>query len=221
MTVATACSSSAKVFAQAERLIRARSRRRGRRRRRRYAVRQRAVRLQLAGAGRRPSLAGRSTSDRRGINLGEAAGFALLERDAETGPWLLGYGESSDAHHMSTPHPEGLGARAALHDALESRAARRRRASTTSICTARRARRTTKSKRASSRTCFRPRTFASSTKGWTGSHARRGGHRRSGDQPARARARLAAGHAQHRRRSIRPAARRSAATTSGGARSAR
>ena len=31
---------------------------------------------------------------------------------------LLGYGESSDAHHMSTPHPEGLGAERALDDAL-------------------------------------------------------------------------------------------------------
>jgi 3-oxoacyl-[acyl-carrier-protein] synthase-1 len=31
---------------------------------------------------------------------------------------LLGYGESSDAHHMSTPHPDGLGAERALDDAL-------------------------------------------------------------------------------------------------------
>ena len=57
-------------------------------------------------------------ADRRGINLGEASGFALLEREAPDGAWLLGYGESSDAHHMSTPHPDGLGARAALKDAL-------------------------------------------------------------------------------------------------------
>jgi 3-oxoacyl-[acyl-carrier-protein] synthase-1 len=56
--------------------------------------------------------------ERRGINLGEAAGFALLERDAGAGPWLIGYGESNDAHHMSTPHPEGIGARTALADAL-------------------------------------------------------------------------------------------------------
>jgi len=41
----------------------------------------------------------------------------LLERG--TGPLaLLGYGEASDAHHMSTPHPEGLGAEHALDDAL-------------------------------------------------------------------------------------------------------
>jgi 3-oxoacyl-[acyl-carrier-protein] synthase-1 len=56
-------------------------------------------------------------AERNGISLGEAAGFALLER----GPGrleLLGYGEASDAHHMSTPHPEGLGAERALDDAL-------------------------------------------------------------------------------------------------------
>ena len=32
---------------------------------------------------------------------------------------LLGYGESADAHHMSTPHPEGLGAALAMRAALE------------------------------------------------------------------------------------------------------
>ncbi|HET9445711.1 MAG TPA: beta-ketoacyl-ACP synthase II, partial [Steroidobacteraceae bacterium] len=57
--------------------------------------------------------------ERRGISLGEAAGFALLEREAPANTWLLGYGESSDAHHMSTPHPEGRGARLALQAALE------------------------------------------------------------------------------------------------------
>ena len=56
---------------------------------------------------------------RRGISIGEAAGFALVERTAsETAPKLIGWGESSDAHHMSTPHPEGLGARLALEGAL-------------------------------------------------------------------------------------------------------
>jgi 3-oxoacyl-[acyl-carrier-protein] synthase I len=54
---------------------------------------------------------------RKGISLGEAAGFALLEKEGR-GPRLLGYGESSDAHHMSSPHPDGLGARNAIQDAL-------------------------------------------------------------------------------------------------------
>ena len=33
---------------------------------------------------------------------------------------LLGVGESSDAHHMSSPHPDGLGARMAMQQALQS-----------------------------------------------------------------------------------------------------
>jgi 3-oxoacyl-[acyl-carrier-protein] synthase-1 len=115
-TVSTACSSSAKAFADAERLIR----------------------LGLADAaivGGCDTLCGSVLfgfnslelvspepcrpfdAARRGISLGEAAGFALLERG--DGPLqLLGYGESSDAHHMSTPHPDGLGAERALDDAL-------------------------------------------------------------------------------------------------------
>jgi 3-oxoacyl-[acyl-carrier-protein] synthase-1 len=117
VTVATACSSSAKVFAQAERLIR-------------------TGMADAAVIGGVDSLCGSVLFgfnslelvssepcrpfdvERRGINLGEAAGFALLEKQAVRGPWLLGYGESNDAHHMSTPHPEGLGARIALNEAL-------------------------------------------------------------------------------------------------------
>jgi 3-oxoacyl-[acyl-carrier-protein] synthase I len=60
--------------------------------------------------------------DRDGISISEAAAFALLERqpspDSPDAPWLLGVGESSDAHHMSSPHPEGVGARAAMLHAL-------------------------------------------------------------------------------------------------------
>ena len=55
---------------------------------------------------------------RNGISLGEAAGYVLLERSGEAQAWFLGYGESSDAHHMSSPHPHGLGARLAIQDAL-------------------------------------------------------------------------------------------------------
>ena len=60
--------------------------------------------------------------ERDGISIGEAAGFALLEKaDGAIGNdqlALLGVGESCDAYHMSTPHPEGLGARMAIQGAL-------------------------------------------------------------------------------------------------------
>jgi 3-oxoacyl-[acyl-carrier-protein] synthase-1 len=67
---------------------------------------------------------------RSGISIGEAAAFALLERapdasdaDAQVADdaiLLAGIGESSDAYHMSSPHPEGLGARLAMEQALVS-----------------------------------------------------------------------------------------------------
>ncbi|MGJ4731184.1 beta-ketoacyl-[acyl-carrier-protein] synthase family protein [Luteimonas sp. SDU101] len=119
VTVATACSSSAKVFAQAARLIDA------------------GV-VDAALVGGVDTLCGsvlfgfnalglvsqepcRPFDARRdGLSLGEAGGFALLERAApgDGGLQLRGYGESSDAHHMSAPHPEGLGATFAMRDAL-------------------------------------------------------------------------------------------------------
>jgi len=117
VTVATACSSSAKVFPQAERLIR-------------LGLADAAIvggvdtlcysvlfgfnALELLS----PEPCRPFDLARRGLSLGEAAGFALLERNGN-GPRLLGYGESSDAHHMSSPHPDGLGARNAIHDAFE------------------------------------------------------------------------------------------------------
>ncbi|MEE9606812.1 MAG: beta-ketoacyl synthase N-terminal-like domain-containing protein, partial [Myxococcota bacterium] len=55
--------------------------------------------------------------ERRGINIGEGAAFALVERDGG-GPRLLGAGESADAHHMTTPDPEGRGAQRAMEAAL-------------------------------------------------------------------------------------------------------
>jgi len=61
-------------------------------------------------------------ADRKGISIGEAAAFILLERPtAHTSAdsvLLKGVGESSDAHHMSSPHPEGLGAKLAIEGAL-------------------------------------------------------------------------------------------------------
>jgi len=56
---------------------------------------------------------------RNGLSIGEAAAFALVEREsAAPQGWLLGIGESNDGHHMSTPHPEGAGAIAAMRAAL-------------------------------------------------------------------------------------------------------
>lgn len=61
---------------------------------------------------------------RDGISLSEGAGFVLLEQPdrapSTARVYLLGVGESSDAHHMSTPHPQGLGARMAMERALAS-----------------------------------------------------------------------------------------------------
>jgi len=61
-------------------------------------------------------------TQRNGISIGEAAAFALLEHPREhlnaDAVLLLGIGESSDAYHMSSPHPDGLGARMAMQDAL-------------------------------------------------------------------------------------------------------
>jgi 3-oxoacyl-[acyl-carrier-protein] synthase-1 len=60
--------------------------------------------------------------DRPGMNVGEAAAYLLLEREPHGSDaphaWLRGVGETSDAYHMSSPDPEGLGARRAMEAAL-------------------------------------------------------------------------------------------------------
>lgn len=121
MTINTACSSSAKVFATAARWLRAG-----------------IVDAVLVGGADALCLSVLHgfhslqllsqapcrpfDHNRDGINLGEAAGFALLARAASvqqhSGVQLSGYGESSDAHHMSHPHPTGAGARLAIEQAL-------------------------------------------------------------------------------------------------------
>lgn len=59
--------------------------------------------------------------DRQGISIGEAAGFALLTKDTTgTGIRLSGAGESCDAYHMSSAHPEGLGASLSMQRALDA-----------------------------------------------------------------------------------------------------
>jgi 3-oxoacyl-[acyl-carrier-protein] synthase-1 len=118
-TVSTACSSSAKVFASAARWLEA-------------GVADVVVvggvdtlclsviygfhALQLVS----PDVCQPFDRHRQGISLGEAAGFVLLTRDAtEAGQIALtGYGESLDAYHMSSAHPEGLGARLAMEAAV-------------------------------------------------------------------------------------------------------
>ena len=115
-TVSTACSSSAKAFAQAERWLRL----------------QLVDAVVVAGVDAlcgsvlygfaalqllSPEPCQPFAAQRRGISVGEAAGFCLLERGAAD-LQLRGHGESNDAHHMSTPHPQGLGAESALDAAL-------------------------------------------------------------------------------------------------------
>lgn len=55
--------------------------------------------------------------NRNGINIGEGAALFLMTRD-ESEFAFLGAGETSDAYHMSAPHPEGIGAEAAMRAAL-------------------------------------------------------------------------------------------------------
>jgi 3-oxoacyl-[acyl-carrier-protein] synthase-1 len=62
--------------------------------------------------------------DRRrdGINIGESCGYAIVAREGfvdDADFALLGYGESADAYHMSHPHPEGKGALLAMTQALQ------------------------------------------------------------------------------------------------------
>lgn len=59
------------------------------------------------------------SANRKGINIGEGAAFMLLSaRKNDSGLALLGAGDSSDAHHLSAPHPEGKGAIEAMSRAL-------------------------------------------------------------------------------------------------------
>lgn len=62
------------------------------------------------------------SAHRSGVNLGEGAAVFVLSREPlfEGALPLLGYGASSDAYHMSAPHPEGLGASLAIERALAS-----------------------------------------------------------------------------------------------------
>ena len=57
------------------------------------------------------------STNRDGLNLGEGAALFLVTRDGG-GIQLLGVGETSEAHHISSPDPEGGGAAASMREAL-------------------------------------------------------------------------------------------------------
>lgn len=64
--------------------------------------------------------------DRDGFVLGDGAGMIVLEeyehakaRGAKIYGELIGFGMSADAYHITSPDPEGLGAAAAMNQALE------------------------------------------------------------------------------------------------------
>ena len=115
-TVATACSSSAKVFASGRRLIA-------------NGLADAVIvggvdtlcRMTLSGFGSLEALSkGRCNPfsvHRDGITIGEGAAVFLLERGVDP-IRLLGIGETSDAHHATAPDPEGNGAREAMLQAL-------------------------------------------------------------------------------------------------------
>jgi 3-oxoacyl-[acyl-carrier-protein] synthase I len=111
--VSTACTSSAKALASARRLIRAGTC---------DAVLVVGVDAicettlrgfhalgVLSSQAARPFCAARD-----GIHIGEGAALLLLARDGEAPAYISAVGESSDAHSMSAPHPEGLGASEAI-----------------------------------------------------------------------------------------------------------
>ncbi len=115
--VSTACSSSGKVFGSARRLIAAGVA---------DAVLVGGVdslcRTTLCGfAGLSvlsPEACRPFSRERQGMNIGEGGALLLLERQGDARALVLGVGESCDGHHMSSPHPEGLGARLAMQGAL-------------------------------------------------------------------------------------------------------
>lgn len=58
------------------------------------------------------------SGERDGINIGEGGALLIIERTGDGRGVLEAVGESSDAYHISAPHPEGLGAQLAMKRAL-------------------------------------------------------------------------------------------------------
>src|SRR5471030_1814822 len=115
-TLSTACSSSARAIISGQRLIAS-----GMADVALVGGADSLCRMAINGFNSLDSLsAGRCTpfaKDRDGINIGEASALLLLTREP-AGVALLGFGESSDAWHMSAPHPQGEGAERAMRMAL-------------------------------------------------------------------------------------------------------
>lgn len=116
-TIATACSSSAKVFAVARRLVR-------------IGLVDAAIvggadslcRMTPSGFAALGAVSATAANpfsrNRDGITIGEAAAVFLLEKEAGE-IVFMGIGEASDAHHISAPDPQGLGAEEAMRAALQ------------------------------------------------------------------------------------------------------
>ena len=182
--------------------------RRRRRRRRRFAVPDDAVRLPFAGTACRASRAARSMSTATASRSAKAPASRCSNGDRHgrrTRSRCSGVGESSDAYHMSTPHPEGLGARLAMERALRVGGPRRLPTSTTSICTVPATpHATTPPKTAPYTSCSAPIRRAARPRATTGHTLGAAGSHRSGHLDARDRAGL---HARRRaRRGRRPGA---------------
>lgn len=117
-SISTACSSSAKAFASAQRLLNSDLA---------DVVLVGGVDtlcpLTLNGFNSLESLSSRicqpCAAKRDGINIGEAAAMFVLTRDTAA-VMLLASGESMDAWHISAPHPEGKGAAIAMQLALQN-----------------------------------------------------------------------------------------------------
>lgn len=118
-TVSTACSSSAKILASAQRLLE-------------QDLCDAVIAVgadtlspltvqgfdSLEAVSKDPCLP--FSINRKGINLGEgSAAFLITREPSNDAIFLAGYGESSDAHHMSAPDPQGKGAKLAINKSLE------------------------------------------------------------------------------------------------------
>ena len=156
---------------------------------------------------------------RVGLSLGEAGGFAVLERIDARGP-RHAPASCSCAATANPATPTTCRRRTRKASARSTRCAMRSRAaastpatSATSTCTAPRPRPTTSAEALAVAAMFPDTPARQLHQGLDRAHARRRRHRRIGDRAARARVRRAARHAQQQRRATPSAARRSVSTT--------